>query len=186
MPDAPRCTAKSKRSGEQCRLLGLVRPDGTFTRHCKFHAGFNERAAPGDPIRGGRPPTSYRFAQIIRSEEDRGHFEAFMVDVTNLDRQIALAELNLLRFVRRCEQSEKGGIPTSVAGGGQSVSIESYDRIVRSYLEIIGRLRERKARIDHMDDPELPLPGGGTGDTESILADARARVRERLLRRTEE
>ena len=89
---------------------------------------------------------------------DGKDFEAFMVDITNLDRQIALAEFNLLRFVRRCEATEKGGIPTAVGSGGTSVSIESYDRIIRSYLETIGRLRERKARIDHMGNPDAPPP----------------------------
>jgi len=152
-----------------------------------MHGGTNQLLEPGDPKRGGRPPTSYRFARAIRNAEDREDFEAFLVDVTNLDRQLALAELNLLRFMRRCEQTEKGGIPTSVSAGGQSVSIESYDRIVRNYLETIGRLRERKARIDHMDDPEIPISGStGLEEPEAINADARARVRSRLLRATEE
>jgi hypothetical protein len=182
MGDAPKCAARSKRSGRPCGKLGLRRPDGTFTRHCRFHGGVQERAPVGDDTRPGRPPTSHRFARAIRNPEDREDFEAFLVDVTNLERQIALAELNCLRFMRRCEASEKGGIPTSVAGGGQSVSIESYDRIIRSYLETIGRLRERKARIDHMGNPDAPPPAirFQFGDADEVsVEDALSEILER-------
>jgi hypothetical protein len=123
-----------------------------------MHGGRQQAAAPGSPVRPGRPPTSFRFSRIFRTDEHREAFEDFLSNVTNLDRQIAIAETNLLRFMERFEQSEKGGLPTSVGGGGTSVSLESYDKIVRWYLETIGRLRERKARIEHMGNPDAPPP----------------------------
>jgi hypothetical protein len=158
MGDARTCTAKSKRTGERCRARVYKREDGTYTSTCRAHSGGHQLRAPGDPKNGGAPCANFRFSRAIRSVEDREDFEAFLVDTTNLNRQIALAELNLVRFIRKYEESERGGIPSSIGGGGKSVTFESYDRIVRSYLETIGRLRERQARIEHLGNPSAPPP----------------------------
>jgi hypothetical protein len=151
MRDARCCEARSKRTGRRCQSRCIELPDGSLTRHCWHHGGKQEALPPGDPERGGRPPIHGFYSQLFREESDRALYEAFLGDITNLDRQIALAETNLVRFLGRFEAGERNGIPTSVGNGGTSVSIESYDRIVRAYLDTIGMLRERKARIARLE-----------------------------------
>jgi len=187
MPDAPRCTARSKRSGKQCRKHGLHRPDGSRTQHCRNHGGVNERLPKGDPGRGGRPPTSFTYVEII-PEDVRPIYELARKELGKLEHEISLARTNLYRFQRRHEEQQKGGIPTSVSSGGTGVSVRPYADIVGEYLDRIARLEERRARIQRLDDPTPTAPRGGSGagpmddDPKAAAADARARLQAALLR----
>lgn len=147
MRDARRCPARSKRSGRPCEGFGLRRPDGTRTVHCYQHGGKQELLPPGDPERGGRPPTTFRYAHALRSEEDRALYEASAKLLGNLEEEIKLARTNLFRFQRTVEESAKGGLPVSVAGGGGSVTVKPYAQVVQEYLDLIGRLESRRAAL---------------------------------------
>ena len=146
MGDAPRCTGKSTRSGQRCKKLGLRRPDGTFTRCCRRHGGTQQRAAQGDPIRGGRPVQSGFYSAVLR-EEQKPIYLLAMQELGKLDQELALARTNLYYYQKRVGEQEKGGIPSSVSAGGQSVSIKSYADIVADYLNLISRMETRRARI---------------------------------------
>lgn len=186
MADAPHCAARSKSKRRGCRCFCLAHPDGGYTKHCKFHGGKQEQAAPGDPIRGGRPPENFSYVQTV-PEEFRHVYEAAHQQLGKLDHEIALARTNQYRFQQKHSDQEKGGIPSSVSGGGQSVSIRSYADIVGEYLDRIARMEERRARIlatlQQLDDPPGPvrLILGEEPDA-AITDDARQRLRDKLLR----
>jgi len=146
MGDAPRCTGKSTRSGERCKKLGLKRPDGSFTRCCRRHGGVQQRADPGDPIRGGRPPETFSYVGTVPPAL-QPIYEAAKGELGKLDHELALARTNLFRYQQKVSEQEKGGIPSSVSAGGQSVSIRSYADIVGEYLDRISRMESRRARI---------------------------------------
>lgn len=146
MGDAPRCAARSKRSGRPCGKLGLRRLDGTFTSNCRFHGGVQQLAEPGDPIRGGRPVQSGFYSAVLR-EEQKPIYLLAMQELGKLDQELALARTNLYYYQKRVGEQEKGGIPSSVSAGGQSVSIKSYADIVADYLNLISRMETRRARI---------------------------------------
>lgn len=187
MPNARKCGAKSKRSGRPCRGNCLRLPDGGHTKHCRMHSGKNERADPGDPMRGGRPPETFSYVRTV-PEEFRAVYESAHQQLGKLEHELALTRTNLYRFQQKYSDQEKGGIPSSVSGGGQSVSIRSYADIVGEYLDRIARMEERRARIlvqlQSLDTPPEAIRlvlDDGKGDQE-ITDDARQRLREKLLR----
>jgi len=147
MADAPRCAARSKRSGRTCRMFALRLPGGGHTKHCRMHGGKNERAAPGDPIRGGRPPTTFRYSTFMRTDEDKALYESARSALGTLDEELNLARTNLERFRRSREEQAKGGIPLSVADGGKSVSVRPYAEIETHYLDLIRRLEEGRKKL---------------------------------------
>ncbi len=146
MGDAPRCTARGKRSGRRCGRVCSRKPDGTHVKHCHYHGGKNECAPPGDPIRGGRPVESGFYSAVLRDEQKPVYLLA-MQELGKLDQELALARTNLYGYQKRVGDQEKGGIPSSVSAGGQSVSIKSYADIVADYLNLISRMETRRARI---------------------------------------
>lgn len=180
MPDAPdgkrRCPAKNRR-GEPCRKSprrGAV--------HCHNHGGANEVLPPGDPGRGGRPATTFRYSRVFRSDEDREIYELARQELGKLDEEIALARTNLVRYQRAMEDSGKGGIPVSVGGAGGSLTVRPYADVVQDYLDLIGKLEERRARI-----LQAGIQGASTGPREISWDFGRAReitLEESLQRRT--
>lgn len=147
MADAPRCAARSKSKRRGCRAFCLAHPDGGYTKHCRMHGGKNEQAPPGDQIRGGRPPTTFRYSTFMRSEEDRALYESARSALGTLDEELNLARTNLERFRRRCEEQAKGGIPLSVADGGKSVSVRPYAEIEADYLDLIRKIEEGRKKL---------------------------------------
>jgi hypothetical protein len=187
---ARRCTATSKRTGKPCRFNVFRREDGTYTTTCHYHSGRHQLRAPGDPQNGGTPPTSFTYSRIV-PEEFRAIYDAAHRELGKLDHEVALARTNLYRFQQRHEEQQKGGVPTSVSGGGTSVSVRTYEQIVGDYLDRIGRLEERRARVlatlQQLDDPPPPPTppagsGGGLDENDpDVVDDARARLRRKLL-----
>lgn len=137
----PRCGAKTRgpRAGRTCQNFPV---DGSA--RCRMHGGKNQ---PGSDASPGAPPRTFRYSQVLRSDEDRELYESARTALGKLDEEIALARTNLARFQRSVEDASKGGIPTSVSDGGRSISIRSYADIVQEYLDLIGKLEERRARI---------------------------------------
>lgn len=117
--------------------------------HCQNHGGPNEVLPPGDPGRGGAP-RKHGFYSDVLHPEDRELYEEARTLLGKLDEEIALARTNLARYQRTVERSGQGGIPTSVADGGKSVSVRPYADIVQEYLNLIGRLEKRRAEILHL------------------------------------
>lgn len=188
--DARKCIAKSRRSGKRCRFNVYRKPDGTYTSTCRFHGGGHQLREPGDDRNGGRPPESFSYVRTI-PEEFRHVYDAAHQQLGKLEHELALTRTNLYRFQQKHSDQEKGGIPSSVSGGGQSVSIRSYADIVGEYLDRIARMEERRARIlqtlQNLDDPPPPpgtlrLVGGDEPEDPAIADDARQLLREKLLR----
>lgn len=155
-----------------------------------MHSGGHELLPPGDPARGGRPPETFSYVATV-PEQFQPVYHAAREQLGKLEHELALARTNLYRYQQRFEEQQKGGIPTSVSGGGASVSIRPYADVVGEYLDRIARLEERRARIlktlQELDDP--PLPPGFTqplvatdGADEDVTDNARQRLREKLLR----
>ena len=146
MGDASRCGAERSFGRGLCRKFGLCKPDGTWTKRCKFYNGGAELLEPGDPKRGGRPVEHGFYSETLR-EEQKSIYAWAMQELGTLDHELALARTNLHGYQTRMRDQEKGGIPSSVAAGGQSVTIHSYADIVAEYLNLISRLEFRRARI---------------------------------------
>jgi len=147
MPDAPRCGANKSRGRGECRGWCLKRPDGTYTQRCKFHGGTKQLLEPGDPRRGGRPPTTFRYSTFMRTDEDRELYESARGALGSLDEELNLARTNLERFRRSRDEQAKGGIPLSVSDGGKSVSVRPYAQIEAEYLDLIRRLEEGRKKL---------------------------------------
>lgn len=111
-----------------------------------MHGGKNQAAEPGDPIRGGRPPFTFEYSEVLDEEAAR-IYHAAASKLGKLDGEIALARTNLYRFQRAHGEQFKGGIPTSVGGNGGSVTVLPYATMVGQYLDRIGKLEEQRARI---------------------------------------
>jgi hypothetical protein len=166
------------------------REDGTYTDTCRFHSGGHQLRPPGDPQNGGAKPTSFTYVRVV-PEEFHGIYEAGRRELDRIDHEIALARTNLYRLQQRYEDQQKGGVPTSVSGGGASVSVRPYAELVAEHTDRITRYVERRARIlailQGLDDPPPPpAPTGGGGGVDptdpEVVEDARRRVREKLLR----
>lgn len=135
-----------------------------------MHGGKNQLLPPGDPGRGGRPPTTFRYSQVIRVE-DRELYDAVSSLIGKLDEEIALARTNLVRFQRANDESFKGGIPVSVGSAGGSVTVRPYADVVQEYLDLIGKLEERRARIA-ATAAGRPGDGGGPQEIRWFFGDA--------------
>ena len=132
-------------------------PDGSHARHCYQHGGKQERLPPGHPERGGRPPSTFAYCEVL-PDDAKPVYEAAHGQLGKLDHEIALARTNLYRFQQKYEGKETGGIAVHIGrSGGGGVTIRAYADIVGEYLDRIGRLEERRARI-------IATIGGGGGD----------------------
>lgn len=185
-PEKRRCPAHNRR-GEPCRKAPRI-----GATHCQNHGGPRELLPPGDPGRGGAPPKTFMYSRFLRTQEDRDLYESARTVLGKLDEEIALARTNLARYQRAVEDSAKGGIPISVADGGKSVSVRPYANVVQEYLDLIGKLEERRSRIlaqekppdagdigplrwsfERTDEVGLDDPGNGACDPGGDDADAR-------------
>lgn len=105
---------------------------------------------PGDPGHPGSPPKTFRYSRFLRSPADRQLHDATEGVLGTLDAEIALLRTNLGRYLRKC------------GNGGRRPD----DQVVLSYADAIGKLEERRNRIN--------ADGGGDegGDLDRFLASA--------------
>lgn len=175
MPDArmesPRCTATSKRTHKRCGAPCRRRPEGGYTAHCHYHGGPNELLPPGDPRRGGAPPTSFVYARVLRLPGDDEIIEASRGKLGTLDDEICVLRRNLYRALERAEAQPKGGVPTSVGAGGASVTVETHQGHV---LKIQAELRKAElARAELIRSAGLTGSRGGPGELRWEFAKSR-------------
>lgn len=152
MGDVPRCPAKSKRSGKQCRNAPFHRPDGSRTVHCKFHGGKNEAAPPGDPIRGGRPPTHGLHAKYLPQE-----FRDELADgIGSIDEEISVTRVFYVRAVKEYLDNPRGGIPIAVEqkNGAPSVRIRPWAEVVDLLSDKLRKLRLARVAIAQQSPPD--------------------------------
>jgi len=124
-----------------------------------MHGGRNERAPKGDPIRGGKKPVLFMYASALNRPGDAELIEAANAKLGTLDDEIALCRRNLARFMEANEENARGGLPIPVSGSRGSVTLHFYSDIVAEYLDRIGRLEEKRARI-------IVLVGGDGRDSQ--------------------
>ena len=175
MANAPRCSARSKRSGVQCRKLALCKPESGYTRHCRFHGGVQERAAPGDPVRPGRPESSGLYVRHFKRDDDPEVIRLARARIGTLDDELVLLRRNLDALNGRIE-SATGRERNRLAG------------FVGEHVDRIARVEERRARVlailqglDSPPDPVRLILDSGDAPEEPT-DEARQRLREKLLR----
>ena len=108
-----------------------------------MHGGTRERAPRGAPERGGRPPSSFLYARVLRLPGDAEILEAARGKVGSLDDELALVRRNLNRALERHELQPKGGIPISVGAAGSGVTVLPNHSAV---LQLIGEIRKLTAQ----------------------------------------
>jgi hypothetical protein len=138
-----------------------------------MHGGKNERAKPGDPIRGGKPPTTYLDVELV-PEKWRAVYRSALAQIGRLELELALLKTNLARFEFSEQQEPK-------------YSEAERSAIVGEHVERIARVEERRARIltllQNLDSPPDPVRLVLEQDTsEDVTDDARQRLRDKLLR----
>jgi len=111
-----------------------------------MHGG-GKKNQKGSPLSGGRPSTTFRYSKMLRTDEDKELYESTRTALGDLEEEIALARTNLSRYQRLAEEKGTGGIPTSFSGGGKSVGLRIYADIIQEYLDLVGKLEERRSRI---------------------------------------
>lgn len=148
------CGAR-KKTGGTCGASPLRRKDGTQTKRCRVHGGPNERAAPGDPMRPGRPPVLGLYSKFVLPEERDAYTRA---PVGTLDEEIRLAKAKLAWAQQQHRRDPNGG--TEVEYGGRT-KIRLWADVVREHLDNVRKLELGRAQIDSLNpagDPSDALP----------------------------
>lgn len=175
---ARRCTANSKRSGERCRQNCLLKPDGTYTKNCRFHKGGVELLPPGDPALGGAPPTTWLRVERL-PEAQRPVYEAALAQspISRYDQLIAFAYAQLDAYLEHHGLAVVDGYKVEWQEGRViGETIQPHFDVVHRHLDAIRKLEKDRAAI-------VEASGGGDGDGTQDYASWLAGVRASKRRR---
>lgn len=161
--DARRCTAKSKRSGKRCRFNVYRKPDGSYTKTCRFHRGGVELLPPGDPGRGGRPTSSHLHTRHLTDEQVEAFEQARgRSPVDRMEDLVAFSHAQLDAYLAKHQLAVEGGqIVSSTSGAVDSETKELHVRIIHAHVETI-----RKAEKDLAAIRDAGGSGGAGDETE--------------------
>jgi hypothetical protein len=137
-----------------------------------MHGGKNERAEPGDPVRGGRPPITGYYSKYLREGMRLAYDDAQAV-IGSLDDEIKVARAYLTWAIERHQENPAGGEAISVAknteGGTVRVRMRFYSDIVADLIDRIRRLELSREALKH---------GAGGDDSRGALRGFMDRVRK--------
>ena len=180
MGDARRCTATSKRSGKRCRANVYRKPEGGYTKTCRFHRGGVELTEPGDPTRGGRPPSSHLHTRHLTDDQ----LEAFehargRSPVDRMEDLVAFAHAQLDAYLAKHSLAVEGGqLVSKTSGAVDSDTWELHVRIIHAHVETIRKAEKDLAAIRDAGG------GGGEGDATEDYVSWIKRARSKSRRRS--
>lgn len=168
---APVCgdTGAKNRRGQPCGGRGIRLPEGTYTRNCKNHGGFQQALPRGDPRRGGRPVTTGLYARHL-TPDMLAAFNA--AGPGSLDDEIRLAKSKLDWAVAKWQAAPLGGVPVNAAK--DRVTIKPWVEIVLQIAALVRRLEGTRMALKRAEQ-------GGPGVLEPykvFLAEAKRQADE--------